>query len=83
MPFEWTAFFGSPISWNTSQCSVALPSASILKMSTPANPAVLRVVVEQIDEMEVCPDIIVDGDDPVDHDPQMGAILGDLVEKPG
>jgi hypothetical protein len=62
---------------------VALPSASILKMSTPANPAVLRIVVEQIDEMDVCPDIIVDGDDPVDHDPQMGTILGDLVEKPG
>ena len=54
-----------------------------MKMSTPANPAVLRVVVEQIDEMDVCPDIIVDGDDPVDHDPQMGTILGDLVEKPG
>ena len=62
---------------------MALPSASILKMSTPANPAVLRIVVEQIDEMDVCPDIIVDGDDPVDHDPQMGTILGDLVEKFG
>ena len=54
-----------------------------MKMSTPANPAVLRIVVEQIDEMDVCPDIIVDGDDPVDQDPQMGTILGDLVEKPG
>ena len=47
------------------------------------DPTVFRVVVEQIDKMDVCPDIIVDGDDPVDHDPQMGTILGDLVEKPG
>jgi hypothetical protein len=31
----------------------------------------------------VCPDIVVDGDDPVDHDRQIGTILGDLVEKPG
>jgi hypothetical protein len=46
-------------------------------------PTVLRVVVEQIDEMDVCPDIVVDGDDPVDHDPQIDAILGDLVEEPG
>ena|SRR5882724_6373395 len=38
MPFAWVAFFGSPISCNTSQCSMALPSASILKMSTPAIP---------------------------------------------
>jgi hypothetical protein len=47
------------------------------------NPAVLWVVVEQIDEMDVCPDIVVDGDDPVDHDSQIGAILGHLVKKPG
>ena len=47
------------------------------------NPTVLRVVVEQIHEMDVCPDIVVDGNDPVDHDPQIGAIPDDLVEKPG
>ena len=32
------------------------------------NPTVLWVVVEQIDEMDVGPDIFVDGDDSVDHD---------------
>jgi hypothetical protein len=40
-----------------------------MKMSTPA--------------MDVCPDIVVDGDDPVDDDPWISAIPGQLVKKPG
>ena len=33
--------------------------------------------------LDVCPNIVVDSNDPVDHNPQIGGILSDLVEKPG
>jgi hypothetical protein len=42
---------------------------------------VLGIVVEQIEEVHVRPDIVADGDDPVDLDPGARPFRGDLAKK--
>ncbi len=39
-----------------------------LKNINARNPTIERVIVEQIDEMDMRPDIVLNGDDPVDND---------------
>src|SRR6185436_18415569 len=41
---------------------------------------VLRIVVEQIEEMDVCPDVVADGDDPMDLDSGECAFPRDLAK---
>jgi hypothetical protein len=43
------------------------------------DPRILRIVVEQIQKIQVDPDIIADSGDAVDNDPGFGAFARDLV----
>jgi hypothetical protein len=45
------------------------------------DPRVLGIIVEQIEELHVCPDVVPDGDDPVDLDSGARAFPGDLAEE--
>jgi hypothetical protein len=41
---------------------------------------IVRIVIEQIQKIEVGPDIVTDGDDAVDDYAGSGALVGDLAE---
>jgi len=46
----------------------------------PGDPGILWIVVEQIQKINVGPDIVTDGDDAVDDDAGFGAFARDLTE---
>ena len=46
----------------------------------PGDSRIVRIVIEEIQEIDMGPDIVTDGDDAVDDDAGFGALAGDLAE---
>ena len=47
------------------------------------NPTVLGIVVEQIDEVDMCPNVVAGCRNTMDYHPEVGAIFGDFIKKCG